>query len=83
MMWVLRGAGHLQVHLRVPVGVKHDNCVGCLQIEAQAAGACGQEEYEVRAPRSVEGSQHGSPGQAEAASLLGMFTTVTSRRTLL
>ena len=50
----MQGQPNLEVHLRVPVLIKDDDGVGCLQIEAEAAGTCGEEEEEERRPRAVE-----------------------------
>ena len=45
---------HLQVHLRVPVGVEEDDDVGRVQVDAQAARARGQQEDELLAALRVE-----------------------------
>ena len=44
----------LEVHLRVPVGVKEDDDVGGVEVDAQAAGPRGQQEDELLAPLRVE-----------------------------
>tara|TARA_B100000768_G_C11156957_1_gene322813 strand:- start:56 stop:430 length:375 start_codon:yes stop_codon:yes gene_type:complete len=50
----VRARHRLQVHLRVPVRVEEDDRVGALQVEAEAAGARGEHEYEVGRVGRVE-----------------------------
>lgn len=44
---------HLEIHLRVPVAVVQDDDVGGVQVDAQAAGARGQQENELLAALGV------------------------------
>ena len=37
----------LQIHLRIPVAVVKDHCVGCHEVEAEASGSRGYEKHEL------------------------------------
>ncbi len=63
---------HLLVHLGVPVTVKHDDCVGGLQVQAQPSCPGGQCKDEVGRVGLVEVLQHFSPVLGKKFSWYGL-----------
>lgn len=45
---------HTHTHLRVPVTVEDDDCIGSGEIDAKTAGTCRQKEAEVSRARRIE-----------------------------
>lgn len=37
---------YLNIVLRIPITVEDDNSVSCCEVDANATGSCGQQEYE-------------------------------------